>query len=103
MNNAYNLIVSEQEKFLNYYKFRFPVFHKSNVFYRDLEYSTKYYLESRNITISGKELTQVTQEFIKHLVSQGIFVYMSPLTWMLNYPEFSTVTPAPVETAGEAK
>ncbi|MCA0388563.1 MAG: hypothetical protein LCH52_08710 [Bacteroidetes bacterium] len=103
MNNAFNLLTSEQEKFLNFFKFRFPVFHKSNVFYRDLEYSIKYYLNSRNIELSNKLLIQTTKEFIKHLEGNGILVYMSPLTWMLNYPEFSTVIPVPAETAGESK
>ncbi|MBK7867343.1 MAG: hypothetical protein IPJ75_10350 [Ignavibacteriales bacterium] len=56
MNEAYNLLVNEKEKFLGFYKFRFPVFHKSNVFYRDLVYCVKYYLSSRNVTLKDKIL-----------------------------------------------
>lgn len=100
MNEAYNLLVNEKEKFLGFYKFRFPVFHKSNVFYRDLVYCVKYYLGSRNVTLKDKILETTTQEFIKHLETSGILNYMSPKTWLVNYPEFSTVTPVPGTEAG---
>jgi hypothetical protein len=93
MNDTYNLLVNEKEKYLSFYKFRFPVFHKSNVFYRDLEYSIKYYLGSRNVTLSNKELTKSTGDFIKYLENAGILVYLSPKTWLVNYPEFATVAP----------
>jgi len=97
IDNAYDLLVSESEKFLHFFKHRFPVFHKSNVFYRDLEYSVRYYLESRNVKLHFNKLPEVTAKFIKYLESQDILRYISPRTWAVNYPEFVVILPQPAE------
>ncbi len=100
MNEAYNLLINEKEKFLHFFKHRFPVFHKSNVFYRDIQYSVKYYLESRNVKLNSGDLIKVTEGFIKFFETNQIFLFMSPKTWMINYPEFSTAPPVVNTEAG---
>lgn len=103
MNEAYNLLVNEKEKFLHFFKHRFPVFHNSNVFYRDIEYSVRYYLESRNVKLNTNTLIKVTGELIRYFETNSIFVYMSPKTWMINYPEFATAPPVVETEAGVTK
>lgn len=100
MNEAYNLLIQEKEKFLHFFKHRFPVFHNSNVFYRDIEYSVKYYLESRNVKLKSGELTKVAGDLIKYFEGAGTFVFMSAKTWLINYPEFSTTPPVVNTEAG---
>ncbi len=100
MNEAYNLLVSEKEKFLHFFKHRFPVFHNSNIFYRDIEYTVRYYLDSRNQKVKAGELIKITADLIKYFEGAGVFVYMSPKTWMVNYPEFSTTPPVVTSEAG---
>ena len=41
-----DFILKNKSQFLEYFRSKFPTFHNSNVFYRDLRYAAKYFLIS---------------------------------------------------------
>ena len=86
-------IRKNKTRFLDYFRTKFPTFHLSNVFYRDLRYALKYYLNSNNFKLSDAELEDVLNTLIKEMVSEGIFKPVSIGVWTLNYPDFRTKTP----------
>ncbi len=84
---------SEQQVFLSYLRAKFPVFHNSNFFFRDLHYGIKGYFEKKGKKISYSDSQQIAEEYAKLLEEQGIFVKTSDKTWKVEFPEFITTEP----------
>lgn len=85
-----DFVVQHKAQFLGYFRSKFPIFHNSNVFYRDLRYALKYFLISGGFRLSDAELEDVLAALIKVLVSDGTLKSISSGVWCLNYPEFRT-------------
>lgn len=83
------ILIHEERTVLNYLKARYPLFHKSNVFFRDIQFGIKHYLENREIKLTYTESEILAQEFIKHLESKGILRRINDQIFLLNYPEFA--------------
>jgi hypothetical protein len=93
INDNLNTLLQEQKMFLNYLKAKFPVFHNSNFFYRDLEYGIKGYFEKKGSLLKNSVLGAVTDKFLEHLEQENIFVKTSSRAWKVNYPDFVTTVP----------
>lgn len=81
-------LINEERTVLNYLKSKYPLFHRSNVFYRDLQFGIKHYLESREIKLSYTESEELANKFIEHLILQGILKKIDDQIYLLNYPDF---------------
>lgn len=81
-------ILKDEKIVMNYLKSRYPLFHKSNVFFRDIQFGLKHFLENRNIYISYTESEELAKQFIQHLESKSILKKISKNIYLLNYPEF---------------
>lgn len=88
-----DFILANKAQFLEYFRSKFPTFHNSNVFYRDLRYALKYFLLSGGFKVTDTELEGVLKALIKVMVSDGIFKKISAGIWTLNYPDFRTSKP----------
>ena len=93
INKYFEQLKSEEQVFLSYLRAKFPVFHNSNFFFRDLHYGIKGYFEKKGKGISYSDSQELANEFAKHLEDQGIFVKTSDNTWRVEYPEFVTTEP----------
>jgi len=90
LNKYFEQLKSEQQIFLNYLKAKFPVFHNSNFFFRDLHYGIKGYFEKKGKKISYSGSQELAGKFAEYLEEQGIFVKTSEKTWKVDFPEFVT-------------
>ncbi len=88
-----DFVLNHKSQFLGYFRSKFPVFHNSNIFYRDLRYAVKYFLKSGGFKVSDMELEGVLNALVKVMVSDGILRIVSQGVWSLNYPEFRTAKP----------
>lgn len=79
--------------FLQYLKARFPAFHNSNLFFRDLHYAIKHFLEMKDMKVNYADSEQITREFSEFLENKGILVKVNDIGWKLNYADFTTVKP----------
>jgi hypothetical protein len=86
-------LISEQEIFLKYLKAKFPVFHKSNFFFRDLHYGIKSYFEKKGTELSYDFSEQIAKIFVQHLEKEKIFVRINDKSWRVEFPEFVTIVP----------
>lgn len=93
LNGHLESLKAEQQVILNYLKARFPVFHNSNFFFRDLHFGIKSYLEKKGIDMSYTSSEELAKKFVEHLESEGIFVKIADKTWKVNFPEFVTTVP----------
>ena len=93
VNSYLETLKSEQQVFLNFLKAKFPVFHNSNFFFRDLHYGIKSYFEKKGKELSYSLSEQIAQQYAEHLETEGIFVKIADKTWRLEFPEFVTTAP----------
>lgn len=93
INSYLEKLKAEQEMFFNYLRAKFPFFHKSNFFFRDLHYGVKSYFEKKGIDLSYPLAEQVAEKYSEHLEQQKIFVKINDKTWKVEFPEFVTTVP----------
>lgn len=71
ISSLFNDLKNESQVFLNYLKAKFPIFHNSNLFYRDFQYGVKSFLEKK-VSLSQKIILLIfqnsLQDFMKHRV-----------------------------------
>ena len=93
LNKYLEQLKSEQQIFLSYLKAKFPVFHNSNFFFRDLHYGVKGYFEKKGKELSYSDSQEIADKYAEYLEEQGIFVKTSDKTWRVEFPEFVTTEP----------
>jgi len=65
-----------------------PVFHNSNVFLRDVQYSIQDYFEDRQgTTIRDADAVRMAEEVARAFERKGIFRKVNPQGFLLNFPE----------------
>ena len=84
------LLKLKEESFLAFLKAKFPMFHNSNFFYRDLQYGIKSFMEIKDIIITYAEADKLAQAFSIYLEDKSIFVRVNKTGWKVNYPAFTT-------------
>ncbi len=93
LNEYYNLLKNEDKQFLSFLKAKYPLFHKSNFFYRDFQYGIRKYLELKGIEVSYADSDKLAVELSSHFEQQKIFIPVNSQGWTINYPEFVTTVP----------
>ena len=93
IKSCFNLLKNENSIFLNFIKAKYPIFHNSNFFFRDLQYGLMRFLEKKDITVSYPEAAVLAEKLGKFFEDQAIFTKVNSTAWRLNYPEFVTTAP----------
>jgi len=93
LNSHMDLLRKELESLLVFLKAKFPMFHNSNFFYRDLQYGIRSFMEKKDIIISYAEADELAGLMFKDLEDKKIFVRVNNNSWKINYPEFVTTEP----------
>ncbi|MBA4406298.1 hypothetical protein C0389_03390 [bacterium] len=71
--------------FFNFMKEKYNVYHNSNIFFRDIQYAVKSFLEKKNKKIKYSEAEKIAQEFIKQMENDGQLKKMSNNAWKVNF------------------
>ena len=82
-------VINNQVEFLHFLKAKFPLFHLSNFFFRDLHYGIMDFFVKRKMDISYGEAEYVAREVAQHFERQNIFKKVNQQGWVLMYPEFT--------------
>ena len=93
LNEYLSMLKIEEKQFLGFLKARYPLFHKSNFFYRDFQYGIRKYLEMKGINISYAESDTLAREMSAYLEQKAVFIPVNNQSWTVNYPEFVTTVP----------
>ncbi len=95
-------VVDKYLDVLRYLKSRFPMYHLSNFFFRDVQYGIMAMLEERGVSVSYKEAEKSARAFIEKLEREKIFSPIDRQTWVVRYPEFRTEPIRPSSHAAPA-
>ena len=87
------LLKSEDLSLLEFLKAKFPVFHNSNIFYRDFQYGIRSFLEKKEIEISYSEAGELAAQMALYFEEKGIFKRVNSMGWKINFPEFVATEP----------
>ena len=87
------LLRKENDSLLVFLKAKFPMFHNSNFFFRDLQYGIRSFLEKKSIMISYTKADDLAKIIANDLEEKGIFVKVNNHGWKVNHPEFATTEP----------
>ena len=82
-------IINNQVEFLHFLKAKFPFYHLSNFFFRDLHYGVISFFEQKKMKISYSEAEHIAREVAQHFEKQNIFKKVNQQGWVLQYPEFT--------------
>ncbi|MCJ7553201.1 MAG: hypothetical protein MUO34_04880 [Ignavibacteriaceae bacterium] len=93
MKKNENILSQEKDQILNFLKTRFPLFHNSNFFFRDLQYGIRSYFEKKGIKITYPQAEKYAYVFANQLETEKVFVKVNQQSWKVNYPEFATAQP----------
>ena len=83
-------LLENQTEVLEYLRGRFPMFHNSNLFFRDFQYGIQQFLNARGDHVGYAEAETRAREFCGALERQEILIPIDGQTWTLNYPPFKT-------------
>ncbi len=89
----FNFIKSDMEVFINYLKAKYPFFHNSNFFFRDLQYGVRSFLEKKEIDITYKEAEAIANKIGEYLESTNAFIRVNSRGWRINMPGHVTAVP----------
>jgi hypothetical protein len=82
------LVVENQKDFWRYLKSKFPLYHLSNIFFRDLHYGVMNYLLAFKKRLRYYDAEDVTRGVITEFEKAGVLKPVDDKTWLLVYPEF---------------
>jgi len=89
MNHLSYVLANDKEVF-RYLKSRFPVYHLSNVFFRDIHFGIMEYLRERKMTVRYQEGEKIARAFVEKLEHDKILRPLDRQTWMVQYEDFRT-------------
>ena len=87
------MLKSNDSILLSFLKAKFPMFHNSNFFFRDLQYGIRSFLKNKEIKSSYQEAENFASDIAKYFEEKGIFTKINSQGWRVNYPEFATKEP----------
>ena len=100
---ALDHILSHSGELLQFLRGRVPVFHLSNVFFRDIHYAVMAFAAVRGLSLHYTQAEDVTRQLIDKLVKEKILTPIDQQTWTVHSTEFRTPSTKPVVAAAPAK
>ena len=83
-------ILENDADVLAFLQTRYPLYHLSNVFFRDIQYGIQVMLERRGAKVGYSEAERFAREFVSRLEKKKILVPIDRQSWVLYYEEFKT-------------
>jgi hypothetical protein len=98
-------VLSNDKEVLAFIRNHYPMYHMSNVFFRDVQFGIQKLFERRGEKLRYPDAERIAREFVGKLEKEKTLNRIDQQSWVLNYPEFKkpVVTPtAPAKPAASA-
>jgi hypothetical protein len=93
ISKKFEMLKKDELVLLEFLKAKFPVFHNSNLFFRDFQYGIRSFFEKKDIFISYQDAETLANEMAKHFEENGIFIKVNHQGWKIHFPDFATAEP----------
>ena len=94
MKEELEYVINNQTEILHFLKSRYPLYHNSNIFLRDVQFGLILYFQKKHQKLRNRDAEKVARGFMDHLNKLKIVHQLDHQTWWLSYPEFQ-VKPVP--------
>ncbi len=95
-------ILSNDIDVLKFLAGRYPLFHLSNVFFRDIQYGIQTLLERRNMSVGYVETEGIAKAFVGQLEKKKILKPIDQQSWVLHFEEMRKPPKKPAAPAAKA-
>jgi hypothetical protein len=92
-NNLLSFLINNKEDFFNYIKSKYPLFHNSIFFFRDMQFGVKGFYEKKGILLSYSDSEKLARLFSEKLIEQKFFEKISDNSWKVNDLTYVTKEP----------
>lgn len=93
LSQKLDLLKNDDSVLLEFLKAKFPLFHNSNLFFRDLQYGIRSFFEKKDIFVSYQDAEKLANEMANHFEAKEIFIKVNHQGWKINFPDFATAEP----------
>ncbi len=81
-------ILNNDKEVLEFLKARFPLYHLSNFFFRDVQYGIQMFLAAKKMKVGYADAETIARAFVDKLEQLKIFTPIDRQSWVVNYPAF---------------
>jgi hypothetical protein len=94
-----NYVLSNDKEVFSFLKNHYPVYHLSNIFFRDVQFGIQKMFEEREERVNYKQAEKIARAFVEKLEKQKILNRIDTQSWAVNYPDYKTVSRKPAAPA----
>ena len=94
-------ILENYKDVLTFLRSKFPLYHQSNFFFRDVQYGIQSLLERKGMKTGYTDAEMIAREFVQKLEKERIFLPVDRQTWVVNYPEYRKPVVKPVPASAK--
>ena len=95
-------LLDRHHETLKFLRSGFPLYHRSNLFFRDVQYGIQTLLRERGASVSYGEAEGIARALIGTFEREKMLVPIDRQTWVLDYPEFKKPSVKPAAPASPA-
>jgi hypothetical protein len=95
-------VLNNQKEVLGFLKSQYPMYHLSNVFFRDVQYGILKMFEKRGEKVSYPAAEKIANEFVGKMEKEKVFNKIDQQSWVLNFPEYKKPVVVPAASAKPA-
>lgn len=95
-------VLNNEKEVLAFIRSHYPMYHLSNIFFRDIQYGIQKLFERRGEKLNYANAEKVARAFVEKLEKNKIFNKIDNQSWVLNYPEYKKPTVIPAAPAKPA-
>ena len=87
---ASQIILGKETALLDFMKEKgFPIFHRSNIFLRDIQYGIRdFFRATEKLDVGSREADRLADELIRDLEGKGMLLRQSGMRWLLNNEKY---------------
>ena len=87
---AQEYLLTHSTEFLGFLKTRVPVYHLSNIFFRDVHYAVIDFLGAQGMTVRHTPAESLARLVLEKLEKEKMLVKLDHQTWMVKHSEYRT-------------
>ena len=94
-----NYVLSNDKEVFSFLKNHYPVYHLSNIFFRDMQFGIQKMFEERQERVNYRQAEKIARAFVEKLEKEKILNRIDTQSWAVNYPDYKTVSRKPAAPA----
>ncbi|MDH4070950.1 MAG: hypothetical protein OEV30_11060 [Ignavibacteria bacterium] len=83
-------VLDNEAEVLGFLRTQYPIYHQSNIFFRDIQYGIRTMLERKGVRVGYTDAERLARDFAERLEKKKMFVRIDGQSWVVRNEEFRT-------------